>query len=83
MVVHAEKELALEEVLGIMSRAESDSSLVSLVPPVKLKVIHFSILGMWLITVASAMDLEITFTMASSTVVKTSCYDYLCHLEDS
>lgn len=33
MFVHAEKELALEEVLRIMWRAESDSSSVSLVPP--------------------------------------------------
>ena len=30
--VHAEKELALEEVLRIVRPAESDSSLVSLVP---------------------------------------------------
>ena len=37
MVVHAAKELALEEILRIMSHAESDSSLVSLVPPVKPK----------------------------------------------
>ena len=36
-VVHAEKELTVEEVLAITKRAESDSSLVSLVPPVKPK----------------------------------------------
>ena len=36
-VVHAEKELTVEEVLAITKRAESDSFLVSLVPPVKPK----------------------------------------------
>ena len=36
-VVQAEKELTVEEVLAIAKRAESDSSLVSLVPPVMPK----------------------------------------------
>ena len=35
--VRAEKELALEEVLSIIKRGESDPSLVSLAPPVKPK----------------------------------------------